>query len=41
MGQLIYQIAEKYAESIPSLKKWLYRKAIFSKKMKNFWRSWL
>lgn len=41
MGQLIYQIAEKYTESIPSLKKWLYRKAIFSKKMKKYWRSWL
>ena len=41
MGRLIYEIAENYAQSISSLKKWLYRKAIFSKKMKNYWRNWL
>jgi len=41
MGKLIYEIAESYAQSISSVKKWLYRKAIFSKKMKNYWREWL
>ena len=41
MGKLIYEIAERYTQSIPSLKKWLYRRAIFSKKMKNYWRNWL
>ena len=40
IGKLIYDIAEKYAQSIPSIKKWFYRKAFFSKKMKNYWRKW-
>ncbi|MFW9999722.1 MAG: L-2-amino-thiazoline-4-carboxylic acid hydrolase [Candidatus Hodarchaeota archaeon] len=41
LGKLIYDIAEKYVQSISPLKKWLYRKAIFSKKMKNYWKNWL
>ncbi|NVM38177.1 MAG: L-2-amino-thiazoline-4-carboxylic acid hydrolase [Candidatus Lokiarchaeota archaeon] len=41
MGKLIYETAEIYSHSISSLKKWLYRKAIFSEKMKNYWRNWL
>ncbi|MFX1233116.1 MAG: L-2-amino-thiazoline-4-carboxylic acid hydrolase [Promethearchaeota archaeon] len=41
IGELIYDIAENSAQSIPSLKKWLFRKAVFSKKMKNSWREWL
>ena len=41
IGKLIYEIAEAYAQSISPVKKWMYRKAIFSKKMKNFWREWL
>lgn len=40
IGKLIYEIAEKDAQSIPSIKKWLYRKGIFSKKMQNYWRDW-
>ena len=40
IGKLIYEIAESYAQSISSIKKRLYRKAIFSKKMKNYWREW-
>jgi len=41
VGKLIYEIAESYAQSISSVKKWFYRRAIFSKKMKNYWREWL
>lgn len=41
MGKIIYEIAETSAQSISSIKKWLYRKAIFSKRMKNYWRKWL
>jgi len=41
IGKLIYEIAESYAQSISSFKKWFYRRAIFSKKMKNYWREWL
>ena len=41
MGRIIYEIAEKYAQSLSSIKKLIYRKAIFSKKMKNYWRNWL
>ncbi|MFX0042362.1 MAG: L-2-amino-thiazoline-4-carboxylic acid hydrolase [Candidatus Hodarchaeota archaeon] len=41
LGKLIYEIAERYTQSLSSIKKWLYRKAIFSKKMKNYWRKWL
>jgi hypothetical protein len=41
MGKIIYEIAETYAQSLSSIKKWLYRKALFSKKMKNYWRRWL
>ena len=40
IGKLIYEIAESHAQSISSIKKRLYRKAIFSKKMKNYWREW-
>jgi hypothetical protein len=41
MGKIIYEIAENYAQSISSVKKWLYQKALFSKKMKNYWKDWL
>ncbi len=41
IGKIIYEIAESYAQSFSSVKKWLYRKAMFSKKMKNYWREWL
>lgn len=41
MGKIIYEIAESYAQSVSSIKKWLYQKAIFSKRMKNYWRKWL
>jgi hypothetical protein len=41
IGKLIYEIAESSAQSIPSIKKWLYRKGVFSKKMKESWREWL
>lgn len=41
IGKMIYEIAESYTQSISSVKKWFYRKAIFSKKMKNYWREWL
>jgi len=41
IGKLIYEIAENYAQSISSVKKWLYRRALFSKKVKNYWREWL
>jgi len=40
-GKFIYDIAECDAQSISSFKKFIYRKAIFSKKMKNEWRCWL
>ena len=39
IGKMIYEIAESYAQSISSVKKLFYRKTIFSKKMKNYWRS--
>ncbi len=41
IGKIIYEIAESYAQSFSSVKKWLYRKALFSNKMKNHWREWL
>jgi len=41
IGKMIYEIAESYAQSFSSVKKWLYRRALFSKKMKNYWREWL
>ncbi|MFX0023531.1 MAG: L-2-amino-thiazoline-4-carboxylic acid hydrolase [Candidatus Hermodarchaeota archaeon] len=41
IGKIIYDIAESYAKSIPSIKKWFFRKAIFSVKMKNYWKEWL
>ena len=41
MGKLVYEIAEKQAEAISSIKKWLYRKVIFSKKRKEYWKDWL
>lgn len=41
IGKLIYEIADKFAKSIPSIKKWLYRRAVFSEKMKNSWKIWL
>jgi len=41
IGKMIYEIAESYAQSFSSVKKWFYRRAIFSKKMKNYWREWL
>lgn len=41
IGKLIYEIAEKVAKSIPAIKKWFYRKAVFSEKMKNSWKEWL
>ncbi|MFX1418695.1 MAG: L-2-amino-thiazoline-4-carboxylic acid hydrolase [Promethearchaeota archaeon] len=41
IGKLIYEIAEHEAQSISPIKKWFYRKVIFSKNMKNRWRYWL
>jgi hypothetical protein len=41
IGKMIYEIAESYAQSISSIKKRFYRKAIFSRKMKNYWKEWL
>jgi len=41
LGELIYNIAEKYTKSISPLKKWIYRKLIFSKKMKSYWENWM
>ncbi|MFX1557659.1 MAG: L-2-amino-thiazoline-4-carboxylic acid hydrolase [Promethearchaeota archaeon] len=41
MGKIIYEVAEIYAKSLSSVKKWFYRRAIFSKKMKNYWKEWL
>ncbi len=40
-GKIMYDIAENYARSISPVKKWLYRKAIFSKKMKKYWKNWM
>jgi len=41
IGKMIYEIAESNAQSMSSVKKWFYRKSIFSKKIKNYWREWL
>ena len=41
VGKMIYEIAESYAQSFSSVKKWLYRRSLFSKKMKKYWRDWL
>jgi len=41
IGELIYEIAETSAQSISSFKKFFYRKALFSKKMKNNWKYWM
>ncbi|MFW9970070.1 MAG: L-2-amino-thiazoline-4-carboxylic acid hydrolase [Candidatus Odinarchaeota archaeon] len=41
IGKLIYEVAESYTQSISPFKKWFFRKSMFSKKMKNFWREWL
>lgn len=40
-GKLIYEIAANYAQSFSTIKKWLYRKTIFSKKGKDYWKMWL
>jgi len=41
MGKFIYEIAESYAESIPSYKKWLARKILFTGFFKNRWKKWM
>ena len=41
IGKLVYEIAESYTQSMSSVKKWFYRKSIFSKKIKNYWKEWL
>ncbi|MFX1390625.1 MAG: L-2-amino-thiazoline-4-carboxylic acid hydrolase [Promethearchaeota archaeon] len=41
IGKIIYDIAENSAQSISFFKKFLYRRAIFSKKLKNYWEYWL
>jgi len=40
-GELIYRIAEKHGQSMSLLKKWMYRKMIFSKKVKSYWEKWM
>ncbi|MFW9828116.1 MAG: L-2-amino-thiazoline-4-carboxylic acid hydrolase [Candidatus Thorarchaeota archaeon] len=41
MGKFIYGITENYTQSMSPIKKWIYRKVIFSKKIKNEWKYWL
>ncbi len=41
LGKIIYKIAENYAQSISSFKKWLFRKTVFSNKMKKYWENWM
>jgi hypothetical protein len=40
VGKLVYEITENYAQANSAIKKWIYRKVIFSKKMKKKWRYW-
>ncbi len=41
LGKLIYKIVENYTQSISSFKKWLFRKKVFSNKMKKYWENWM
>lgn len=41
LGKFIYQVAALHAQSISTIKKWINRKIIFSKKGKNYWKTWL
>jgi hypothetical protein len=39
MGQLLYEIAEAYTESLPGFAKWLARRLILSASVKRRWRA--